>query len=473
MAEIGQDKLPWYKVFFAETYDFIYRAFAEFLLVPTCVIAGFMLLALISYVVEVNQYEWFAPARQFLKTHVFADTQSTSDLLSAVAAGIITMTSITISLLLIAVQQSAATMTTQVFDQFLRRWHNQFYFGFFIGLGLYALITLATVNKPFNPVFGGAIAFIGTVVALYLLLLLLYTTINQMRPVEIIEAIHDLILKARERQLDFINKTQSVSLYDGKISLPVNSKRHGFVTRIHLEKIEKVASEIKTEIVLLVSVGSYVAFDDVIAEVKAETIEDAKKIAEAVEDTVHVERQRDITFDPAYGIEQLSMIAWTSISTAKSNPAPGLLTIYSMRDILSRWSIDEVVGKDYPTVEEHLPVVYTDNTFARLMEAFETFAIVSTESMQHQNYIAILQTFTLMFDRLPEEWQHRAEDIILRILSALGDLVLTAQLEESLTALAIKLKAAGKKETASAVLQAEEKLALSVGELNSRSTRAG
>jgi len=458
---------------FSESIETVRRAFAEFLFLPTCIIIGFLLLALGSYLLDSVESGWHEPVRLFLKTHVFADPQSTSDLLSAVAAGIITMTSITISLLLVAVQQAASSLTNQVFDQFLRRWHNQIYFGFFVGLALYSLITLATVNKPFNPVFGGTIAFIGTVIALCLLLLLLYTTINQMRPVEIIEAIHDLILSARERQLDFIGKTRPYSLYNGIIVLPVNAERRGFVTRIDLEIIREAVQNVETEIVFLISVGSYVAFQDEIAEVKAQTVEDASEIVKAVQNAVGLERQRDITIDPAYGIEQLSMIAWTSISTAKSNPAPGLLTIYSLRDILSRWSANRIVDKDKPTVEEKVPVVYSDNTFAQLMEAFETFAVVSSESMQHQNYIAILQTFTIMFDRLPEKWQNRVEDIILRILSALGDFVLTAQLEESLTSLAAKLKAAGRNETASAVLQAKEKLALSIGELNSRSTRAG
>jgi len=86
-----------------------------------------------------------------------------------------------------------------VYDQFLRRRYNQFYFGFFIGLALYTLTTLATVNQAFNPVFGATLVLVLTMVALYLLVLLLYSTINQMRPVEIIGMIRSHVLSARER----------------------------------------------------------------------------------------------------------------------------------------------------------------------------------------------------------------------------------------------------------------------------------
>ena len=345
MVENAQSKISRDKVFIKETVAAVRRAFAEFLLVPTCVIIGFLLLAFGSYLLDSVQFGSLAIFRVFLKTHIFADAQATSSLLGAIASGIITMTSITISLLLLAVQQSAGSMTSQVFDQFLRRWHNQIYFGFFIGLALYSLITLATVNNPYNPVFGGTIALLGTIAALYFLLLLLYTTINQMRPDNIIEAIHDLILEARENQLHSISQTRSVSLYDGRIRLPVKAETHGFVTHIHFDVIEKAIKEIETEIVLQFSVGDYVAYQDVIAEVKTDSIEDAEKIVEAVKDAVELEHQRDISLDPAYGIQQLSMIAWTSISTAKSNPAPGLLTILNPSCQLLNKSLVNLIGE--------------------------------------------------------------------------------------------------------------------------------
>ena len=55
--------------------------------------------------------------------------------------------------------------------------------------------------------------------------------------------------------------------------------------------------------------------------------------------------------------------------------------------------------------------------------------------MQHQNFAEVLHTFAVMFDRLPLDQQRRAEDIILRLLSALGEFVLTAELDSTLSAL--------------------------------------
>ncbi|MBD2307727.1 DUF2254 domain-containing protein [Chroococcidiopsis sp. FACHB-1243] len=438
--------------------------------IPTCTIIGFLLLAAGSYTLDRTQIAWLEPLRHVLKLHVFSDTNATSNLLGTISSGIITITSITISLLLVALQQSASSLTYQVSDQFLRRPLNQFYFGFFVGLALYALATLATVNEPFNPVFGATLALLLIVIALYLLLLLLYTTINQMRPVVIIEAIHDRILAAREHQLHLIQKTRRASRYKGAVRMLVTATRHGSVTHIDIDSIGAVVKDVQgeVEIVLLVSIGSYVAFQDAIALFQAQTDKDAARVKHCVQDAIRLEVQRDIDTDPEYGIEQLATIAWTSISTSKSNPYPGLLTIHSLRNILAQWSIEQDEDSD----EQPIPVVYTDNVLARLMDAFESLAVVSSESMQHQNFIEVVHTFAIMFDRLPPEQQQRAESLILCILSALGDHVLTTELDAALSALVCTLRSSARFDTADAVQVAQDKLRLSIGKLNSRSTRS-
>ncbi len=114
-----------------------------------------------------------AHSHGFLTKYAFIDAETTSNLLAAIAAGIITVTSMTISLLLLAVQQGAGSMTTAVFDQFMRRRVNQTYFGFFIELALYSLVALATVHESSNAVLGATVGFLLTVVALFFLIILL------------------------------------------------------------------------------------------------------------------------------------------------------------------------------------------------------------------------------------------------------------------------------------------------------------
>jgi len=83
----------------------------------------------------------------------------------------------------------------------------------------------------------------------------------------------------------------------------------------------------------------------------------------------------------------------------------------------------------------------------------------------------VVRTFATMYARLPATERWRGDDVVLRILAALGDLVLTRGLERALAELAATLRAAQRMATAAAVDEARTRLSGSVGTLNSRSTR--
>lgn len=445
-------------------------AFAEFLSVPALIIVGFVLLAYATFLLDRSQVGWLKPARLLLQAFVFADTAATASLLGTISAGLITITSITLSLLLISLQQSASALTHQVYDQFLRSWHNQVYFGVFVGLSVYALITLASAG-PLNPVFGGAVALLLTILALALLLALFYTTVDQMRPVMIIEAIHNHVLKARQVQLVLIRRTRREAQLAAPVRLGVQAQSHGFVTKIDVDAIEAAATQAEAEVEarIRVTIGEFVVYGQLIAEVTAHIQADAMLLASALEGAIYRATKRDLAADPLDGIEELETIGWTGISTAQSDPEAGVLTIYSLRDILARWCVADAD----PAPVKVAPVVYEDDVMTKLMNAFESLAVSASESMQHQSLAEILRSFALLFDQLPPPLQARAEDIILRSLSAMGEHVLTHELESALSGLADTLDAAQRPDTAAAVRTAQSRLAASIGKLGNRATRIG
>ena len=454
---------------FSRVWESVRRAIREFLGLPVAIAASFLLLAGFTYLMDRARLPWLDPVRQILRDHVFTDARATSALLSTIASGLITVTSITISLLLLSVAQSAGSLTSEVVDQFLRRRYNQVYFGYFVGLSLFALLTLGTVSEPFNPVIGATVAFLLTVIGLVLLLVLLYTSVNQMRPVEIIETIHDHVIHARKHQLLLIARTRRTPEFTGPAMKPVVRTDRGFVTYLDLDMLltDPALRNHECEIRLKVSIGTYVAFQDVVAEVFAANHEVAERVAELAGRAIRLERQRDVATDPAHGLEQLEAIAWTSISSSKSNPAPGLLAVRALRDTLARWSQEEPV----PAVARVLPLVYHDSTFDHLLNTFESLAVVSTESMQHQTFTEVVDTFASMFERIPKAYEPRFEDVILRIITGLADHVLTAELDGALRELRETLLRASRQETAELVAEAHRAMRAARGHLHSRSTR--
>jgi hypothetical protein len=264
------------------------------------------------------------------------------------------------------------------------------------------------------------------------------------------------------------------------VVLQVHSEAHGFVVAVDLPPIRAAALRAggDVEVVLQVAIGAFVAYGDPIAEVRAESAEGASEMAVTTRGAIRLELQRNLDIDAAYGLEELEMIAWTSISTAKASPGPGLLAIRSLRDLLARWAMETTAASDSATArtidneaDEEAPVVYTDDTLDRLFDALESLAVVSTESMQHQVFTEIVLTLAMMFERLPPDLQARSEQVILRILTGMGDHMLTMRLEIELTALATALRRGGAEDTAAAVDAARQALGQSLGTLHSRATR--
>jgi hypothetical protein len=104
---------------------------------------------------------------------------------------------------------------------------------------------------------------------------------------------------------------------------------------------------------------------------------------------------------------------------------------------MARWSAEDESGQDSAV----LPVVYADNVFEQLLDAFESLAVVSSDSLQHQAFAEVLLTFAVMYERLPPAQHPRVEDLLLRILPALDDHVLTRELNSALAAVAHTLTA--------------------------------
>ncbi len=220
---------------------------------------------------------------------------------------------------------------------------------------------------------------------------------------------------------------------------------------------------------MLVSLGDYVCYGDPIARVRAPSARRAELIADRTRHVLAIERQRKITRDPGYGIQQLATVGWTSISSAKSDPLPGLSAIHNLRDLLERWH--EAAPPEMHEVGERLPVVYRDDVPLQVIVVLESLLVAASESMQHQCAAESLHSISAVFERLPPHLQARAELAILRGLSTLGDHVLTGSLDDAPRDVARALRAAGCGESAAKVEQARSELGESVGTLSSRGDR--
>lgn len=409
-------------------------AFKAFLAVPTVIVLSFILLAILSAYLDQVSYTnvpWLHDLRLQMESVVFVNPEATGTFLAAVAGSLMTVTSIILSLVLLALQQSASSLTSQVYDQFMRRRINQVAIGFFIGLSLYALIILSMIGGRFNPVISVAIAFLGTGVALFLLPTLIYAVTQQIRSGNIIRSISELTASARDQQAGLLERTQRAPRSDLPSVTVVRADSVGFVDRVDLGPLESVLDqEANVEVVLLVSIGDYVTSGEPVADVRGEELSQERRneIVEAAREALVLVPARNILHDPGYGLEQLGNIGWTAISPAKSSPAPALGVIKTLRRLFNQLKLEP----EDEAEEEELPVVYRDDVMSDLFDIFESLAVSASESRQHQSVREIVHALAVMATVAEGELRERLVKVTRVILATLSAHVVTSSLSDSL-----------------------------------------
>jgi uncharacterized membrane protein len=415
------------------------RAFDEFMALPALILLGFILLAAVTLVLDAADLPGVRAGHEELKKYLFRTEQGTAALLGTILSGLLTVISITFSVLLLAVQQTAGTLTNQVYDQFLRRRINQAYFGYSVGLAVYTLLVLATVGRGFNPAYSAACVVLLTVLGLGLLVLLIYGTIDQMRPAVIIQSMHDHILAARGRQRGLLRRTRREPGPDRPGRAEVRAQADGFLEELDLDRLAaalKGAGDVEVE----VPIGSYRARGDVLAVVRARSRVVAEDLAPVLREALRLAAERNLAADPSWGVAELGAIAWNTTSSAKSSPEPPRLVIDSLRDLITRWADEE--SDDRPDADV-LPVVYRDDLFDRVFDTLATIAAGAKESLQHVVMAEALGAFRALIDRLPARLRGRVVDVVRRVVPALRPLVLTHRLEVALDELAADLRRHG------------------------------
>lgn len=413
------------------TWLLVRRAFREFAMVPSVVVGCFLVLAVISVLADETHVPVLDAVRSAVNNVIGG--KSASPALQAIATGLLTVTSITFSVLLLAAQQTASNLSPVVFDQFVRRRINQVLLGFFVGLCLFAyLVMAAQTGTP--PVVGAAIATLLTVVAMVLLLVLIYVTIDQMRPANVLRQIHRQTLHARSLQADLRRCTLREPRGHGKVTARYRADQTGYVTGIDVRALARALERApRAEIRLNLTLGQAVTYGDIIATAHDDDEQTARSLADDVRAAIFLDQWRDIARDATTGVSEISNIAWTSGSTAKQSPQVARQGLDILKDLVARsFDEDDAAGADET---EPLSVVYPDTYCAELLDAVYAQLVVAHESHQHLAAARVLDVYRSLLPDAPPGVRHRILADLERGSRLLDGLPDAAMLETSRDAL--------------------------------------
>lgn len=449
--------------------DRIQNAFGKFLGIPFLILIFFLILTGVLVFLENSNPHWIRSMRQAVTPYLLATPDKTGALLGTIATGLITQNSIVISILLLVLQRVAGSMGNLIYDQYLRRHRNQVYLGYIMGLILMILLVNATINDTTNPVFTALIILVMTGISFFLLIWFLYSAVYQMRPETVVNEIHDNIFNANKQYQKMLSRFREESISDAPIQATLYAKDHGYVSKMKLDRLEKCLEDCDsdTEVIAHFTMGSFLSYGSKLFSIRTHHADEVEALSDCLRHVIVQEDQMTIVDNPKYGLRQMEAIAWTEGSTARQNPETSLMVLHGLQSIMGKLIIDAKKAYDV----DRIPFVYEDSVIQSAADVLESLAVVSSASLQHQIFTQVLENIRLAYPFASQAVRSKFMDVIRRILSAMGDHVLTDKLENALWELSRTLTSEGDRVGARMVDAAREKLARSLGQLGSRSTR--
>lgn len=377
------------------------RALQEFLAVPLAIIAGFVVLGVITSVLDGTEVGWLRPVAHALSK--LAPPQENQSMLRTVAPGMLTLMTITFVLLLTLIHRMADVFTWVVVEQFFRRLVNQAFFGYFAGLSAFYVVVLALVD-PQQAVFSTAVALILSVLAMAGLVVFGYLVLDQLRPPSVVERIVQITIATRARQLKWLRNVRKEPLLEHLPATTVCAQCSGYLVDIDFDTLRRALDSATgaAEIEFSAKLGTHIVAGTHLATVRADDEGERDRLAEAVLDALRCGRERQLDREPSYGVHQLSSIGWAAAT--QRDPEAALVTVDGLHELLAYWA-QESPPQGESDDEDRLPVVYRDRIIPLVLTALASIAVGAIEGGQHQTCAQVLKVFAMAIPRLSPDHQ--------------------------------------------------------------------
>jgi uncharacterized membrane protein len=271
---------------------------------------------------------------------------SASALLSTIAGSLITVEGLAFSITIVVLQLVSSQYTPRALRGFLQDRITQFVAGGFFAIFSYALIVLATVLEPappaqgFVPRLSVTIGIVLSFLGLALLLLFIHHTGRIIQVSDIAARTAEQTLQAIDQQytnkgdeipmLEITAQVQSLSMDEKPASIV--APRSGYVQRIELAHLLTDIMRPHLHLRFVVAPGDFVTDGSLIAELWPSEAA-SERVRRAIHHHVHIERERDITYDAKFGVRQLTDIALRALSPAVNDPTTAVLCIKYLQAI--------------------------------------------------------------------------------------------------------------------------------------------
>jgi len=249
------------------------------------------------------------------------------DVLAAIAGSLISVTGLTFSLTVVALQLSSSQYSPRLLQTFVKDRVVQVTLAQLVATFVYALTVLRTVRTEnasnsdiaFVPRLSITVGYLFTLGAVIALVLFLAHLTEVLRVETMLRDVHDEASDIMDDELDERGSEESFSLPQTR-ARPLPAGKGGFVVGVDHGRLVKAARSLDAVVLIEPRIGDTVVPGTPIAHVWAPASADLDALQKAIDKGVYLAFERSGATDIAYGLRKVVDIAVRALSPGTNDP---------------------------------------------------------------------------------------------------------------------------------------------------------
>lgn len=303
------------------------------------------------------------------------DPSSAQDLLATVAASNLAMTTLVVSITMVALQLASNQFSPRVMRTFFRDRGTKIALGIFLGTTVYALLVLRVVTpeapgeEEFIPTLAVSVGFILMLTSLGTFLYYLNHVAHAIRAVHIMDAVSAETRASIRAAFTGPTELEPGEWPDGPAPVVIASEQPpGAVVTIDEDDLLLLAEARRVRIRIVPKVGDYLPSNAPLAEVWPDEPGATVRLdAAEVVRFIGLGRERTMRQDIAFGLRQLVDIANKALSPAVNDPTTAVQVIGRVHDLLRRLASGPDLGSLHRDHEGIVRLVVPVHTWDELV----------------------------------------------------------------------------------------------------------
>lgn len=333
------------------------------------------------------------------------DASTARSIISAIAAGIISLTVFSFSMVMIVLNQAASQMSNRVLDKLIGNRSQQWVLGFYIGTIVYALFLLSTIRDIDSGIYVPALStyllITFTIIDIFLFIYFLHYITISVKYDTIIGRIFEQTKHSLEKKCNQQKAAgKQYYLQEGlKIKATISGSYEGFQKK----KLLKLCEKENLIIAFIYPVGTFVLKGSPFL-----VILNVSGISKECEDEIHAltNIQHEIIEDNYYyGFRQLKEVAVKALSPGINDPGTAILSLHALADLLA-FRASHFPETSIADSKGMVRIVVNEKTFDEIFTDY--FLPVwdygkNDRSIQQEMHLILLQLLSMSDNKLVRE----------------------------------------------------------------------